>query len=1135
MEFDRWEQIERLYHAALEREPDAREAFLVEACAGDEDLRREVAGLLACDIPSDSFIQSPAIQIAARALAAEPLIETSTDSMMSLIAGSQIGAYQLLEPLGRGGMGEVHLALDTRLGRKVALKLLPPEFTTDAGRVRRFAREARAASALNHPNIITIHEIGETAIENESLRYIVTEYVEGETLRQRMASAPQKRIEASEAIDIALQIAAALAAAHEAGIAHRDIKPENVMVRRDGIVKVLDFGLAKLTEAAPPVIDSQASTLAKNSTEAGVIMGTPRYMAPEQARGEKVDARADIFSLGTALHEVITGHAPFTGATSSEVIAAILRDEPPPLTSYAPEAPLELEQIVGKALRKDREERYQTIKDLFLDLKRLKQRLEFEAELERSSQPKAPGDVTARVSGRPDIVETVPKSGGASSHPSGMGAWVVAVRESIAKARDASSRVSRTALPDRRRRVLIPAMLVVFAVTLLAFLGFLWIWRSTPHRPSADAVYWYEQGTSALRDGTYYKASKALERAIQLDDKFSLAHARLAEAWTELDYTDKAKDEILRAETLVPDHSSLSPEESLYLQAIANTVLRKFAQVIENYHEIAQTATDKEKARVFIDLGRAYEKDDQLNKAKDYYLEAAKLAPQDAAAFLRLGILYTQQQAAESALDAFQKAESFYQALSNLEGLTEARYQRGLLFNNLGKQSEASAQLERALEMARTIDSKHQQIKTLLQLARASDIGGKTALAQQYATQAIGLARANKMETLSIEGLVNLGDAFFRRGAYTEAENHYKQALEFAQGNKGRRGEAMAQYALGAFYIQQHKVEEGLGYVEQALTFYQNGGYRRQAARALHWRGRAYYLMGDYSAALRISEEQLQLAKVVGEASLVAMAHADIAYTIADQGRYPEAFNHFAESYAIYESLGNEIFIGIRLVDRGDMLWRLGRYQDARASLDRANSIAGRPGDKNRYLLARISLVRALLELSARRFREAGAAGRQAFSLYSGDEQAAEAKFTLGLVHALSGAKQEGRRLCEEAVEMARHSTYVRLLPDALMALAEALLESGDAQGARSAALQAQESFARIGHQESEWRAWLLAGRACQLASDDANARDYASRAEAALSSLKKTWGIEASNGYLTRPDIQESLKHLRQLMAENQ
>jgi serine/threonine protein kinase/Tol biopolymer transport system component len=384
MKRDRWEQIERLYHAALEIEPGGREAFLDEACAGDEDLRREVAELLACDVPDDSFIQSPAIEIAARAMAGDPLIEASSKSMESPSVGSQISAYQLLSPLGRGGMGEVYLALDTRLGRKVAVKLLPTAFTTDADRAQRFALEARAASALNHPNIITVHEIGEAATENGSLRYIVTEYVEGETLRQRMESLPQRRMMPLEAIDIAMQIAAALSAAHDAGITHRDIKPENVMIRRDGIVKVLDFGLAKLTESASPVIDSRATTMARNITGAGVVMGTPRYMSPEQARGERVDARTDIFSLGVALYEMIAGRAPFAGATPAEVSAAILRDSPPPLVECAPDAPPEMERILDNALRKDREERYRTVKELLGDLKDLIEERAFESRLERS-------------------------------------------------------------------------------------------------------------------------------------------------------------------------------------------------------------------------------------------------------------------------------------------------------------------------------------------------------------------------------------------------------------------------------------------------------------------------------------------------------------------------------------------------------------------------------------------------------------------------------------------------------------------------------------------------------------------------------------------------------------------------------
>jgi eukaryotic-like serine/threonine-protein kinase len=377
---ERWEQVKRIYDSALRIEAGRRAAYLDQACAGDAALRREVESLLAYEVPAEGFIEAPALALAAGLLAREPARSA---------VGQRIGHYRALSLLGAGGMGEVYLAEDGRLGRKVALKLLPARFTQDAERVRRFAQEARAASALNHPNIITIHEIGEASTENGATHYIVTEYVEGKTLRQRMASAPLGRIEASEAIDFALQIAAALSAAHRLGIMHRDIKPENVMVRRDGIVKVLDFGLAKLTESASPVINSQASTRGRNSTEAGVVMGTPRYMSPEQARGEKVDARTDVFSLGVMLYEMVASRSPFAGTTPNEIIAAILRDEPPPL---GPEAPPDLERILGKALCKNREERYQNAGDLLTELKQMQRDLEFASgEKKRSGQAKTEG------------------------------------------------------------------------------------------------------------------------------------------------------------------------------------------------------------------------------------------------------------------------------------------------------------------------------------------------------------------------------------------------------------------------------------------------------------------------------------------------------------------------------------------------------------------------------------------------------------------------------------------------------------------------------------------------------------------------------------------------------------------------
>ena len=293
----------------------------------------------------------------------------------------KISHYRIVQKLGAGGMGVVYLAEDMKLGRKVAIKILSHEFTTNKDRLNRFEQEASAASNLNHPNILTIHEVG----VDDGRHYIATEFIDGVTLRRKMAAQP---LEIPEILDVAIQVASALEEAHSAGIVHRDVKPDNVMVRRNGYVKVLDFGLAKLTETLDrSPSDGEASTRVLVHTDAGVVMGTSHYMSPEQARGKPVDARSDIWSLGVVIYEMVAGRTPFEGETSTDVIVAITQKEPPPLARFAPHVPPELDWIVMKALRKDRDERYQTIKELITDLRRLKQRLEFETELERSSAP----------------------------------------------------------------------------------------------------------------------------------------------------------------------------------------------------------------------------------------------------------------------------------------------------------------------------------------------------------------------------------------------------------------------------------------------------------------------------------------------------------------------------------------------------------------------------------------------------------------------------------------------------------------------------------------------------------------------------------------------------------------------------
>jgi serine/threonine protein kinase/lipopolysaccharide biosynthesis regulator YciM len=977
-------------------------------------------------------------------------------------------------------MGEVFLAQDVRLDRMVAIKMLPAKSIGDEQARKRLFREAKAAATLDHPNICAIHEVGEEA----DCAFIVMQYIEGATLSRMIK---ERVFSPLEVIDIAIQASEALAEAHSQGIIHRDIKPQNVILTPRGRVKILDFGLAKIVHVEPAMHITETESRLTNS---GEVVGTVGYMSPEQLKDVPIDSRSDLFSLGVMLYECATGTSAFVGTSKIEICLQVIQVDPRRPSQVNPEIPLELDDIIVKAIAKDADARYQSAGEMLVDLRRLQQTLKG-SRLDTRPLTPAPGSLRGFVT------------------------------------RGLSGSI-------RRPRVFIAAGLLLVPLVILGIWSALHLWRPSPHQPSPDAKSYYDNGTEAIRVGAYYQASKALEKSIEFDSRFALAHARLAETYVEIDYTDKAREELLRAMSLVPDRSALSSLDAMYLDAVAATVRRDFQAAIDSYGKIADQAADSEKSIAYVDLGRSYEKNEKIDKAIDYYEKAAKADQQSAAAFLLLGMGYGRLQDLPHADEAFQKAKSIYQAMSNQEGLGEVLYQRGALLSSIRKLADARKELEEALEISRSAINKYQFVKTQLQLSRVYYAEGNTERAKEIANEAIDLAQAKNIRNLATNGMIDLGYTLLARGEFNEAGNYFKQALNFAQEEKARRTEASAKMGLGRVILQQGDPDQAISLLQQALDFYQDAGYRKETSRAMVLLGRAHRNKGEYEAALSIFDQQLKLAKDLDDPAQMVASLVGIAITLGfEQEKYAEALPLVEQSYKINESIGARIGMGYDQLNRGILLWQLGRYKEAGDALDLAFSIANQPEASFKALLAWVNLANSQMALSQRRFIDAKAKGQQALDQAGTQDPvvAVQAKYCIGLAQAFSGATQPARKLCEEAVASAKEP---RALSSARLALAEVLLLGNDAQGALGAALQAQVMFARAGEQDSEWRAWLIAARASQLAGDNPAMKDYASKADSLCRALRQKWGVEAYDGYLRRPDIQNYRKQLALILTRS-
>lgn len=992
--------------------------------------------------------------------------------------GQTVSHYRIVEKLGEGGMGVVYLAEDKHLGRRVAVKFLG---STDHHYRARFIREARAVSNLNHPNIATLHDYGET---DEGRPFIVMEYVKG----QRLSDLLESGITLRRAVEIVASIAEALAEAHEQGIVHRDIKPSNVIVNDRGQVKVLDFGLVKhLFEEPKSGVDLDADTIYSTQTRSDVIVGTPLYLSPEQATGKTVDGRSDLFALGALLYESISGRSAFSGESVLEIGAQIIHVNPPPPSQFNSHIPAELDRITMRALEKKLDARYQSAAEMLTDLRSVLPMLD------ENGVP-----TTARVQ-----------------------------RDTPAANRATNALVTFTSSLRRQRFSFAGIIAAVVLTGIVIAAAYKW-WPRSYYQPSAAALSWYQRGTDGLRNGAYYQASKALEQAIAIDGNYALAHARLAQAWEEMDYTDRAKDELLAASTLAGNRSRVTPVDALYLDAITASVRHDFPQAVKTYTQIAEMSPDD--SQVYVDLGSAYENNGDIDKAIANYEKAIKISnEQYPTPYLRAGVIYHRKQDTTKAMANFEKAESLYRAASNNEGVNEVWRQRGLLYRDKGNYAQAREQFEKSLEAARTLGNDAQQINALIDLSYLLSMQGQTVEAERLAQDAVKFAQDKKLENLATGSLLELGNSFSNRGDYKKAEEYFRQAIEFAQANKGRLREARGRANLGGLYIQTGRVDEGLPLVQQALTYFQQANYTRNVSYCLTQIGRAYRRKGDYNSALQTLNQRLQIAQQGGNPLEIANSYGEIGAVLFDQENFPAALSQYDNALKISKDVGNQLRIVFNQANRANILWRIGRFEEAKQTLDEvANAIKQQPNDF-KQLQPRLELIAAQISFSQRDLAQANKRAAAAIELAGTNypDVVMESSFTLGLAKALSGGAKEGETQCNEAARSANDAGETLLVAKAQLAEAESALQANDAERAATLAAQAQESFARGSQLESQWRAYLIAALANERRGETATAVQQRQQAKNLLQELEKQWGSDAFKSYTARPDIQIYSKQL--------
>jgi tetratricopeptide (TPR) repeat protein len=965
------------------------------------------------------------------------------------LIGERVSHYRIIEKLGAGGMGEVYAAEDERLRRRVAIKF--PNLRDETGRLRkRFEREAQAASTLNHPNIAQIYDYGDSP---DGRPFLVMELVNGISLRDILR---QGRMTGTKATEVAAGVLRALARAHDKRLVHRDIKPANVMLTEAGEVKVLDFGLAMnlyaLGDDELTAADDEAPTL--GMTMPGMVVGTPAYMSPEQARGAVVDARSDLFSAGLLLYECLTGMCAFTGSGRDEVLHQLVTADPIPPSRRVPDLPPEWDRIIERALQKDPARRYQSAEEMLTAL------------------------------------DTVGES----------------------KTRSFTRTAVATLAGSPRRAVSTSLIAVVLIVTPILFLH-----GGKAHEPSAAAADWYRRGAVALRDGTYYAAARMLQKAVDLDGNFALAHARLAEAASELDDSVRASNEMLAA---LPKASAAMPGGSAgkYIDAIHRTLTGDFAGAVKVYRQLSDTATGPEKAAALVDLGRIYDKSLQTKNALAAFREAIAVDPEDAAAHLWLGKLLGRQRNPQYAAE-LDRAFAIYQTLSNTEGQAEVLYQRGLLLSSVDTAS-ARVALEKAQAMARGIPSEQQDVAAALQLSTVAYLTGDLDGAERMASDGVERARRAGMNYLAARGLAEMGNTQFLKRDYKRAEATYQESLDLARHFALRRAEARALFGLANVHQTDGPTESAIKEASSALTYFREAGFQIEASQCLLVMSRAQRDFGNGAEAATDSEQALAAARRASDPIRVQQAQQILASILLTYGRWPEAILRFEESRQSAAALNDPANVVRALNGKADALWRLGRYGEAGSALAESDRVLKEVPVQTRPTLEISILSRwAGMQLSREQNSEAASTARRVIESDGASGTAKQsAECVAALAQARSGPALTGRRSCEAAIVAMAPDGDQFAMTEARMELAEIALKQGDTAAAEETIGLVIDWTDQIKDRETGWRAWALRSLALRRSRDD----DGASQALEKATQLRADLGWDDAHlrTYLARPDI---------------